>query len=265
MLIPILEDMANVRVKMRSILQDFGPIQMLRNKYLKVPPAVKEQSGRCLRIWAYQCECVLAQRLRRFQQMFCLYSRLWEEHALQDLLKRMRHQFTHHGKKLMYGAVGITAFSWEANQITNIEIEKHMDEFDYIQTLINSTMICPKNKCIGTISNGSKSLIPSCKCPERVSTKRTHDDWITFTESQDIIVWRRSHSSGNYEYKVYGSYSDVTGEDFLNVQIDCAYRKKWDDTAIALEVVESDPRPQSNSDIVYWEMLWPVSNYHNRF
>lgn len=259
-LLQALRDMANVRVKMK--IQEFGPIRMLRNKYFKVQPAVKEESRRCLRIWAHQCECVLAQRLRRCQQMFCVYSKLWEERAFLDLIRSMRNQLHRHGKQVLLGAVGVTAFNWEANRITNTEIEKHMDEFDYVRTLIDKTITCPKDKCNG---QPNRSLIPFCKCPERGSAKRIHEDWITFTEGEDIVVWRKLHSSGNYEYKVYGSYNDVTGEDFLNVQIDCTYRKKWDSTAIALDVVESDPKPHSNSDIIYWEMLWPVSKMFDKF
>ncbi|KAJ8931982.1 hypothetical protein NQ314_015066 [Rhamnusium bicolor] len=35
------------------------------------------------------------------------------------------------------------------------------------------------------------------------------------------------------------------------------YRRKWDTTAVSLEVAETDSTPNSNSDIIYWEMLWP--------
>jgi hypothetical protein len=55
---------------------------------------------------------------------------------------------------------------------------------------------------------------------------------------------------------VYGKYHDVAARDFLKVQIDTEFRKTWDNTAINLKVVEQDTT--SNSDIVYWEMKWPV-------
>lgn len=69
-------------------------------------------------------------------------------------------------------------------------------------------------------------------------------------------MWRRP-LHGHFEYKVYGSYDDVSAIDFLDTQIDTEYRKKWDNTAVTLEIVEKDEG--SNSDIIYWEMLWPVS------
>lgn len=67
--------------------------------------------------------------------------------------------------------------------------------------------------------------------------------------------------SQNSTFSVYASYPDVTAEDFLFVQTDTTYRKVWDKSAITLEVVDNDPVNKENSQIIYWEMLWPVSNY----
>lgn len=55
------------------------------------------------------------------------------------------------------------------------------------------------------------------------------------------------------------TYPDVTAEDFLFVQMDIDYRKEWDNTAVALDVIESDVAQGSYSQVMYWEMLWPVS------
>lgn len=63
-------------------------------------------------------------------------------------------------------------------------------------------------------------------------------------------------------YQVYVTYNDITAEDFFKVQTDTEYRKEWDNTAIALEVVDVDPS-SNDSHIIYWEMLWPVSEYFN--
>lgn len=64
-----------------------------------------------------------------------------------------------------------------------------------------------------------------------------------------IIIWKIS---------VHASYPDVTAEDFLYVQTNLNYRKQWDKSAIALEVVDVDPSNSLKSHVVYWEMLWPV-------
>ena len=78
-----------------------------------------------------------------------------------------------------------------------------------------------------------------------------------------MIIWRRLEpDTGLYAYKVYGSFSDVSAADFLQVQIDVEYRKEWDKTAKELEVIDTDPVIQKekdcHSDIIYWEMIWPV-------
>lgn len=43
------------------------------------------------------------------------------------------------------------------------------------------------------------------------------------------------------------------------MQTDTQYRKVWDKTAISLDIVDVDPANRSKSQVVYWEMLWPVS------
>lgn len=58
---------------------------------------------------------------------------------------------------------------------------------------------------------------------------------------------------------VFVEYPDITAEDFLHVQTDVEYRKKWDNTAVSLEVIDEDTAKGSNSHIIYWEMLWPVT------
>nr|CAD7443368.1 unnamed protein product [Timema bartmani] len=79
-------------------------------------------------------------------------------------------------------------------------------------------------------------------------------NWVPFIEREDLLIWRKDYNA-LYAYKVYGNYNDVTAEDFLQVQIDTEYRKQWDNTAVNLQILESDPKTTSN--IVYWEMQWP--------
>lgn len=57
---------------------------------------------------------------------------------------------------------------------------------------------------------------------------------------------------------VHASYTDITAEDFLHVQTNTTYRKQWDKSAIALDVVDVDPKNSLKSHVIYWEMLWPV-------
>jgi StAR-related lipid transfer protein 7, mitochondrial len=51
---------------------------------------------------------------------------------------------------------------------------------------------------------------------------------------------------------VYVSYPDITAEDFLFVQTNIDYRREWDDTAVALDVIESNQ--SDNSQVIYWQV-----------
>lgn len=53
---------------------------------------LKNRSHTILRLWTDHCEYIAAQRCRRAQQMACLYTRLWEDRALRELMRRLRKQ-----------------------------------------------------------------------------------------------------------------------------------------------------------------------------
>lgn len=101
--------------------------------------------------------------------------------------------------------------------------------------------------------------ISYCRCRPRDGTATaTMDEWEPYLERDNIIIWRRAHvGDGQFEYKVYGKYEDVTAEDFFFVQTDVAYRKVWDKSALTLEIVDTD-EANTNCNVLYWELLWPV-------
>ena len=214
-----------------------------------LPDNLKTQSASILKLWTRQCECVLAYRLRRGQQMFSLYSKLWEERALRDFFTKLRRQLFRRGTRgPTLIAAGLSVYNWESNRITDEELTRHEKEIEYLHMLKKRTITCP------VCRDGTR-----CSCAGQKVAYVSYDDWDVFIEKADLIVWRRLHKSGSYEYKVYGCYGDVCAEDFLNVQIDINYRKTWDASAVTLELIERHPNPKMNSDVIYWEMLWPVS------
>lgn len=83
-----------------------------------------------------------------------------------------------------------------------------------------------------------------------------------------MLVWRKEEKSygGQYSYKVYASFNDVSAEDLLQVQIDIDYRKVWDVTAKKLEIIDTDSTMKSSvgshTEVVYWEIIWPVSIFN---
>ncbi|KRT82896.1 hypothetical protein AMK59_3283, partial [Oryctes borbonicus] len=244
-----LRNVNNIKKDILNLIENDNIIGIIKRNLLSVPENLKNQSAVIIRAWTHQCECVVAQRLRRGQQMFSLYSKLWEERALKEFFRKLKLQITRHGKEFMISAAGITAYNWEANRIPDSELQLHINELEYMQILKDKTINCTEcNEC------RPKS---SSKCTHKKNPYGTYDEWTVFVEKQDMIVWRRPHESGNFEYKVYGSYNDVYADDFVNVQIDIRYRRLWDTTAVVLDIVDKDPNPESNGDIIYWEMLWP--------
>ncbi|XP_066156474.1 stAR-related lipid transfer protein 7, mitochondrial-like [Euwallacea fornicatus] len=211
---------------------------------------LKSNPEKTLKMWARQFEFILAQRVRRGQQMLCLYSRWWEEKALKEFFKRLRISLSRNGREFIIGALGVAVYNWEEKRIPDNEFEDHLNDLSYINTLKEATMCLACAK--GELSNNNTSI---CECRSGGITKKSIDHWVPFIEKDDLVVWRRPHGEGLFEYKVYGSYKDVSAEDFLNTQIDTDYRKEWDNTAVKLEIGERES--DSNSDILYWEMQWP--------
>ncbi|KAG5675639.1 hypothetical protein PVAND_005527 [Polypedilum vanderplanki] len=145
---------------------------------------------------------------------------------------------------LMAGPLYFTIEDWENNRIyLDDDAKRYLREFDFIEQLKN-----PKN----VIENFSKECC--------LTGNNNCDDinlWEFYVQKDNMITWRREEEDnpGQYAYKVYVKYDDITAEDFLHVQMDIDYRREWDDTAVSLEVIDSDPF--DNQQVIYWEMQWP--------
>lgn len=247
-----------IRSNFSKICQNNRVLRRIKCHLNEMPNQLKDHSVMCVKTWTRQCECISAQQIRKGQQIFCLYTKLWEEKALKEFFKVMRQRLLKHSKEFIISAIGVSLYDWENNSITDEEIIKHQYDFDYIKMLKDENFMCTccnKRKAV----NIENPEAPHCVCPGDRNGNNYKDNWVPYLERKDLKVWRRKKSSGIYEYKVYGKYSDVTALDFLKVQIDTAYRSKWDTTAVQLEVIETNAG--SNSDIIYWEMLWPVRNH----
>lgn len=125
------EACSTLKNKLRTLNKE-KLIDVLKTSLSAVPKSLKQHSSSALKVWARQCECVVAQRLRRGQQMFSLYTKLWEEHALREFLRKMRQHMLKRGKEFVLGAVGITSYNWEKNRIPESDIRKHMNEIRYM-------------------------------------------------------------------------------------------------------------------------------------
>lgn len=249
-------NISDFTTKFKTLCENNNLFNVLKTNINSMPKKLKNHSVTCVKTWTRQCECVSAQQVRRAQQMFSLYTKLWEEQALKEFFKNMRQNVLRRSRHFIISAVGVSVFDWEKNRIQDKEILDHVNDLSYIEMLRNEDLNCKCCKQRKLIDFTDPNVV-YCKCPGDKNGKHFKDNWEPYLERKDIMIWRRKRVSGCYEYKVYGVYNDVTAIDFLKVQIDTDYRKQWDNTAVELEIIESEDT--TNSDVIYWEMQWPVS------
>lgn len=63
------------------------------------------------------------------------------------------------------------------------------------------------------------------------------------------------------KFSVYGSYDDLSLSAFMEVQLNTNYRKTWDTSVLELKVIDS--QSETNSDLLYWLVKFPVSFSHS--
>ncbi|XP_017765032.1 PREDICTED: stAR-related lipid transfer protein 7, mitochondrial-like isoform X2 [Eufriesea mexicana] len=225
---------------------------------------LKEQSGLVAEACARQFEFIAAQRIRRTLQLFHLYTRIWDEIALKEFMKTWKRSTLINAKHFLWSSIGITTYNWDRERISEEELKSYKQEIKVIDKLKESTVMCAKchqRIIIDTQQPG----INYCTCYSDKFNATVNQDhgWRPYIERQDMLIWRREepNSGGLFAYKVYGSFSDVTAEDFLQTQIDLDYRTKWDPTAREIRVIDTDPKSpktiDNGADIIYWETIWP--------
>lgn len=248
---------------------------------------IKHRSNDTLRAWSYQCESILAQRSRRIQQLFTFYHRVYGPHGLKQLLRSYHRQLQPPLRGMMMSAVGAVGlaitntaggggFDWPHERLSLANFDLCSRDIEFIQKLPHNKLcsLC-KDKhmkyCYCTVGNkkcrqGGQETMKTCNksmnldLPEKgkaIIEAADEVPWEPYLSKNQFSIWRREERSGMYSYKVYARFDDITAADMLQVQTDLNYRKQWDETAVTLEVVESDPLPDSNSHLIYWVMRWP--------
>ncbi|XP_067429750.1 stAR-related lipid transfer protein 7, mitochondrial [Thunnus thynnus] len=190
-----------------------------------------------LSIFADHCSFVTGQRLRRACQIGELYSNLYSERTKWTLVgsiwRRFQSKHAPNGK-LLAALAGV--FMWENEKIQDEEIRRCGLELQALDAVKS------QNTSVGTVAG---QLEPG---------------WEVVMEKKDFRVWKRPIPDSHlYEYRVLGSYSDVTPRQFFNVQLDTEYRKKWDSLVIKLEVVDRDAT--TGSEVVHWATHFPYPMY----
>ncbi|XP_041368743.1 stAR-related lipid transfer protein 7, mitochondrial-like [Gigantopelta aegis] len=178
-----------------------------------------------------QCNGIAVQRLRRASQIVDLYKRLYGEIMMIKFVDRIRGSFLRN--KSLFVLLSAAFFSWDDKRVTDEELKGFEDEMVAVQGLVHQP---------------PETRIQDC-C-----------EWETVIDKQHLKVWRRPiQDSYTYQYRVYGSFTDIPARAFYNTQVDLSYRKQWDRLTIDIRVVDQDR--ESDSEVVYWQMKYPYPMY----
>ncbi|XP_061732258.1 stAR-related lipid transfer protein 7, mitochondrial [Nerophis ophidion] len=191
-----------------------------------------------LSIFVDHCSFLTGQRLRRACRIGELYSNLYSERTRWTLVgsiwRRLQSKHPPTGR-LMAALAGV--FLWEHEKIQDEEILRcglELQALDMVKSPKHRSSVC--------------------------TSEQVDVGWELVMEKKDFKVWKRPIPDSHlYEYRVLGSYSDVTPRQFFNVQLDTDYRKKWDALVIKLEVVDRDLN--TGSEVVHWATHFPYPMY----
>ncbi|XP_063167270.1 stAR-related lipid transfer protein 7, mitochondrial [Candoia aspera] len=205
-----------------------------------------------LSLLANQCSYVTSQRIRRAQQIAQLYSNIYSERARKNLFSSLWHRFQgHHANacKLMAALTGV--FLWEEERIKEEELKRSVEEMKHMQEI---SRFFQSDEAENQMQEQEQSAYKS------VASDPEEQSWEMVVDKKHFKLWRRPVGETHvYQYRVFGTYTDVTPRQFFNVQLDTEYRKKWDSLVIKLEVIERDH--DTGSEVVHWVTHFPYPMY----
>ncbi|XP_037403438.1 stAR-related lipid transfer protein 7, mitochondrial [Pygocentrus nattereri] len=198
----------------------------------------KKKKEGLLTILANHCSFVTGQRLRRAFQIAELYSNLYSERTRWTLVgsiwRRLQGRHSQAGK-LVAALAGV--FMWEDEKIRDDEMRRCVWELEALDAVKKQAAVTGRGN------------------PVQAET-----GWEIVIEKKAFKVWRRPiEGSHLFEYRVFGSYTDITPRQFFNVQLDTEYRKKWDALVIKLDVVDRDLN--TGSEVIHWATHFPYPMY----
>jgi len=222
----------------------FGQQNQFRVSQMKSWPEILSRVGSARNVFQNQYwtffrstvdlfESAARQKFRQYIWVRSYYRRFFDK----NLMLRLRQP-----KYLMCGAAVVNKnhliseesdFDWQKEKISNTESKQYFGHIDQCHEIQKKTI------------NGVKN--DDC-------------DWIPFLERQDIRVWRREHKTmkGNYEYKMYGNFDDVSADEFLSVQLDMSeFRLSWDKNTAQCIVIDKEADDNDSNIVYYWEVNWP--------
>lgn len=131
-------------------------------------------------------------------------------------------------------------FVWDGQRIEEEELQRSAQEMKHMENISS------------LFQGDSQRLDPRAEQGEQ--------PWEMIMDKKHFKLWRRPIEGTHlYQYRVFGSYTDVTPRQFFNVQLDTEYRKKWDSLVIKLDVIERDTA--TGSEVIHWVTHFPYPMY----
>lgn len=94
---------------------------LLLHAFKNIPVFLKSHSNKIVSNCVRSCEFVIAHRVRRSQQMLCLYSKLWDEAALQQFINKLKGQLLRQRYFLLSSSL-ISFYDWNKERISDEDI-----------------------------------------------------------------------------------------------------------------------------------------------
>ncbi|XP_025093866.1 stAR-related lipid transfer protein 7, mitochondrial-like [Pomacea canaliculata] len=186
-------------------------------------------------LFTKQCNVIVGLRIWRAFQIVALYRQLYgERRLLQTIGSNVLRNCKSRSLYMLLSAAGI--FHWERDGVSDREIESVSDEMVEIGKLIDNA-----------------SMTGSQETP-------VHDGWEVVIKRSQLIVWRRHMGQHNlYEYKVYGTFNDISATAFYTTQLDLDFWSGWDRQTMAIHIIDQDQT--SNSSVIHWVYKYPYPMY----
>lgn len=85
---------------------------------------LREQGIQVTKACKRQFEFIAAQRIRRYLQIFHLYTRIWDEVALREFMRLWRLRVERNARNFLISAVGVTIYNWDRDRISDEELNR---------------------------------------------------------------------------------------------------------------------------------------------
>ncbi|KAM6234953.1 stAR-related lipid transfer protein 7, mitochondrial isoform 1-T1 [Porphyrio hochstetteri] len=150
--------------------------------------------------------------------------------------------------RLMATLAGV--FVWDGQRIEEEELQRSAQEMQHMENISSLLQGSSPGEC----------QRPDPRPEREAAAAPGEQPWEMIMDKKHFKLWRRPIEGTHlYQYRVFGSYTDVTPRQFFNVQLDTEYRKKWDSLVIKLDVIERDLA--TGSEVIHWVTHFPYPMY----